>query len=137
VGGAAGGAPARAGGGIAVPPTVPPGAKLYVAVRGDLSPGQQIAQAAHAAQAWVFERPGLARAWREASNTIVVVRAPDAAALEQRALDVLHVLLEVDEDEAHYPVRFEDPDLRDRLGAVALGLTPTAAGVARRMPLAP
>jgi hypothetical protein len=119
------------------PPAVAPGAKLYVAVRGDLTPGQQIAQAAHAAQAWVFERPALARAWREASNTIVVVRARDAVALEQRALDVLQWCCEGEEDEAHYPARFEDPDLADRLGAVALGVSRWAARAARRLALAP
>lgn len=51
--------------------------KLYVIVRADLSPGLQIAQAAHAARAFHAEHPALEAAWYAASNTLAVLSVQD------------------------------------------------------------
>lgn len=50
-------------------------------VRGDLSPGQQIAQAVHAAFDFTSKHPELTLTWNRDSNYLVVCQVPDEAAL--------------------------------------------------------
>lgn len=63
------------------PAPAAPRDKLYLIVRADLPPGLQLSQAVHAAQAFQAAHPALCAAWMAASNTLVVVGAPDGAAL--------------------------------------------------------
>lgn len=51
--------------------------KLYVLVRGDLSPGLQVAQAVHAATEYALRLPALARS----TPNVVVLSVPDEATL--------------------------------------------------------
>ena len=50
--------------------------KLYVAVLDVLSSGDRLAQCAHAVAEIHAQQPGACAAWREASNTVVVLAMP-------------------------------------------------------------
>lgn len=53
----------------------------YILVRGDLSPGLQIAQAAHAAFDFSLKFPEVTRKWSDQSNYICVLQVPDESTL--------------------------------------------------------
>lgn len=53
----------------------------YIIVRGDLSPGLQIAQVAHAALDFAIEFPDIAKRWKQNSNYICVLQVPNEEAL--------------------------------------------------------
>lgn len=55
----------------------------YVIVRGDLSPGLQAAQVAHAAMDFSIEFPDIARKWKQESNYICILQVPDEASLHK------------------------------------------------------
>lgn len=55
--------------------------KLFVITRSDLPPGARAAQLTHAALAFAFEHPEIAKAWHVGSNNIVLLEAKDEAAL--------------------------------------------------------
>ncbi len=101
--------------------------KLYVVVRADLPVGLQASQAVHAAQEFVLTQPRVARAWRAASNTVVLVTVPDVAGLERVRSAAA---------DARVPVAaFEDIDLAPTLTALALGPAPGARALCRGLPL--
>jgi len=97
-------------------------------VRGDLPPGLQLSQAVHAAQEFVFRERATARAWRRASNTLVVVVVPDVAALRALARDARAAGV--------LTVAFRDLDLAPRLTSLALAPCAAARALCRRWPLA-
>lgn len=100
--------------------------RFFVALWSCLTPGQRIAQAIHAAVEFALDHPEAARAWRAATNTVVSV------ALDDEGLDRLLFDLE---GRAH--TTFREPDLGDRLTAVAVTSTGDAVPrVVRRAPLA-
>lgn len=101
--------------------------KLYVVVRADLPVGLQASQAVHAGQEFVLKHPRLARAWRRASNTVVLVTVPDVGALE--LLLARAVLAETP------ATLFRDPDLEPELTAITLGPGAEARGLCRGLPL--
>lgn len=101
--------------------------KLYLVVRGDLPPGLQAAQAAHAAQEFVFAHPERAKAWRVSSNTVVLVKVANECALLE--------LGERAQDWGLCTVSFLDPDLTPALTAMALGPGPNVGRLCRKLPL--
>lgn len=109
---------------------VAPDAKFYVAVRGDLAPGLQLAQALHVIDAFREAHPAVYAAWKARSNRIVVVATPDPLGLA--ALDAKACARGVP------AVRFEDADLpaAQRWTALALAPVPAATKITRGLPLA-
>jgi hypothetical protein len=93
--------------------------------RADLPPGVQAGQAVHAAVEFTLAFPALARAWHDASNTVVLLSAPDELTLAELCADAEGAGLRV--------VRFHEPDLGGAL--TAAGLEPAAARLLRRLPL--
>lgn len=87
-------------------------AKFYVAVRRDLPPGPQLAQAVHAAIQFGQEWPELHTQWYTESNFLVVVALKDEAALKELAENAR--LLEVKYSAV------QEPDYNDAWTAVAL-----------------
>ena len=86
--------------------------RLYVIVRGDLDPGDQLAQAVHAACTFSREHDALFCAWHDGDNNLVVLSVPtehDLGALLERARVTALVCSEVHE-----------PDLSDELTAIAV-----------------
>jgi peptidyl-tRNA hydrolase len=53
----------------------------YILVRGDLSPGLQVAQACHAALDFAISHPDKARKWRDTSNYLCILAVRDEAEL--------------------------------------------------------
>lgn len=103
-------------------------ARLYIAVRADLPPGLQAAQAAHAAFQFFHEHPATTGRWFVTSNYLIIVAVPDVDALVDLArqagrLDVDHVVV-------------EEPDLESRYTALALGPVPAARRLCASLPLA-
>jgi peptidyl-tRNA hydrolase len=94
--------------------------------RGDLSPGVQVAQIAHAAVDFSVLCPDLAERWRTSSNVLVVLSVPDELALGRLCSDVAAAGLSV--------VGVHEPDLGGSLTAAALD--PAAARMVRRLRLA-
>jgi peptidyl-tRNA hydrolase len=102
--------------------------KLYLVVRGDLRPGQQLAQACHGALAFARDHPEIWKRWEEKSNTLVVVTAKD--------VDDLHRLSQqayFSEIKSSY---FTDPDLDPPLTCLALEPGQKAAYLCKALPLA-
>lgn len=54
---------------------------MYVLSRGDLPPGLQAAQAAHAAFQFALEHPEVTRRWHQGSNCLVLLSVPDETSL--------------------------------------------------------
>lgn len=91
--------------------------KLYVVVDGRLPPGDQLAQAMHAALDLALgggshKRVADLLAWNVTSNTLVVLEAPDEASLRQLAA-------EADRCDLDHAL-FTEPDLGGQATAVAL-----------------
>lgn len=102
--------------------------KLYVAVRGDLAPGQQLAQSVHAAFEFAVDHPTLTEVWRRHSNYLVVVAVPDEAAL----LDLANRAAAA--DLRHTVVR--EPDCGNEVTAVVLEPGKAASKLCSTYPLA-
>lgn len=86
--------------------------KFYIAVRRDLSPGQQLAQAVHASIQFGQEWPDLIGPWYYDSNFLVVVSLEDETAL-----------MELAENARTLEIRYsavQEPDFKDAWTAVAL-----------------
>lgn|SRR3954466_1570647 len=101
---------------------------MYIAVRADLTPGLQLAQAVHAAFHFSFDWPTLAHSWLTESNFLVVVQVPDELALAELAARA------VEEGIARTIVR--EPDLDNEITAVALEPGSVARRLCAEMPLA-
>jgi len=101
---------------------------MYIAVRTDMSPGLQAAQAVHAAFHFSFDWPSMALAWVRDSNFLVVVAVPDEESLADLATQA------VEEGIARTIVR--EPDLDNTITAVALEPGAIARRLCAEMPLA-
>lgn len=99
--------------------------RLYVIVDGSLPAGAQAAQAGHAvAEFWALHTEA-ARAWKEGPNNLVILAAPDRAALYE-------LLGELGGDPL--AVAVYEPDLGDELTAIATG--PSVRPLVSSLPLA-
>lgn len=99
-------------------------ARLYIAVRADLPPGLQAAQAAHAAFQFFHEHPVIAGRWFVTSNYLIIVAVPDELALIDLAAraGVISVVRE--------------PDVGDQITALALAPTDATRRLCSSLPLA-
>lgn len=101
---------------------------MYVVTRDDLGTGYQIVQTAHAAAEFSLDHPTIARSWRDESRYMVVLTAPDEAALATLALDA---------QAKNIPVtKFYEPDVDDQLTAVAFGPGEASSDLLASLPLA-
>lgn len=99
--------------------------KLYIIVRGDLSPGLQAAQACHALREFVQTHPELDAEWFARSKTLVLLQARDKPHLESLSCKATEI-------EVHQAQNFE-PDLGGELTAIALASE--AKSLVRTLPL--
>ena len=93
-------------------PGHPPDAKLYVVARTDLPPGAQATQAAHAALDFAVAFPEITRGWNHHTNVLILLGAPDEAALHELILQAEAIGL------PH--LEFREPDLDDTITAVCI-----------------
>lgn len=100
--------------------------KLYLVTRSDLPPGQQAVQAAHSLHSFESEHRTVYVAWRDESQTLAFLAAPNEGALQR--------LLEKAEWAGVPAAGFLEPDLGNSLTAVALG--PEGKRLCRRYPKA-
>ena len=101
---------------------------MYIAVRADLTPGQQLAQATHAAFHMACDWPTMTAEWLRESNFLVVVAAPDEEALAQLAGRAV--------EEGLVRVIVREPDLSNAITAVALQPGSDARRLCAELPLA-
>lgn len=87
--------------------------KLYVVVRDDLDPGDQLAQAVHAATAYANADPRGVDAWINGRNNVVVVAVSSEQELARLASRIHETT-----DALHVEIR--EPDLADELTAIAI-----------------
>lgn len=97
-------------------------------VRSDLNPGQQLAQAVHAALEFFHRHPFIATDWITLSNYLVVVNAPTE--------DHLHQLIDSASLTDVAAVAMREPDLNDQVTAVALQPGLNARRLCSQLPLA-
>jgi hypothetical protein len=100
--------------------------RLYLVTRGDLPPGAQACQAAHAAIEFGFAFPEVTAAWRSVSSAIVLLAAADELALGRLHIDAAEAGLRT--------VAFYEPDFGGALTAVAI--EPAGQRLLARLPLA-
>jgi len=102
--------------------------KLYIIVRGNLSPGYQTAQSIHAFREFVEHHPEVEKDWYSKSNTIVVLKCRD-----EEELSVLWVMSR----NLKIPGSlFKEPDLNDSLTAIALAPGQVTSQFLSHLPLA-
>lgn len=101
---------------------------MYIAVRADLSPGLQIAQAVHAAFQFHSEFSSTSLSWQRDSNYLVIVSVPDEPSLMRLASRAV-------EKELPFTV-VREPDLNDQPTALALHPWDTARKLCSNLPLA-
>jgi peptidyl-tRNA hydrolase len=99
-----------------------------VAVRGDLCPGLQTAQAVHAAVDFTLSNPVITQHWHDTSNNVVIVSVPSEA--EILVLESMALTLGV----KHHLVI--EPDIGDAATAIALQPGPIAKRLCATFPLA-
>jgi hypothetical protein len=104
-----------------------PNWKLRVVVDGTLQPGEQLAQALHAAIEFANDHPSVQARWHALSNSVVVM----SATTEQ-----LHQLLDRCQDRELQHSVFVEPDMDDRLTAVCVEPTREGKRVTSNYPLA-
>ncbi|ACH62087.1 hypothetical protein MYRNA_84 [Mycobacterium phage Myrna] len=102
--------------------------KLYIAVRADIAPGLQTAQACHAAFQFYHEHPELTREWIRTSNFIVIVNVENEEQLITLATDA-----RLGEGLAVSMVN--EPDLGDEYTAIAIEAGETASALCASFPL--
>lgn len=86
--------------------------KLYVAVRSDLIPGLQTAQACHAAIQYILDFPEEAREWNTLSNYIGILSVTDEDELIELKDNARNLGLKVS--------TFREPDLDNTYTAIAI-----------------
>lgn len=101
--------------------------KLYVVVRGDLSPGLACAQAVHAAFAFAGVHPALTTAWQRDSQYLVILSVPDELALTS-------LMLKAAAADGTYTL-WREPDLDDQATALTLGPGSVARRLTANLPL--
>lgn len=100
--------------------------KLYIVLDAELRPGQKLAQACHAMRQWTAEHPEEDRRWFEESNTLVLLEAANESALT--------ALVGRARDAGVSCAEFREPDMEDRLTALAVG--PPGSVFVAQLPLA-
>jgi len=105
-----------------------PGDKLVVVVREDLPPGDQLAQACHAAQRYCFEHREAAEYWHGVSNTIAILACQNEPALT--------ALLDAATTKGIKISHFREPDLGDSLTALCLEPSSRTRKLCWHLPLA-
>lgn len=97
------------------------GDKLYVVVRNDLKPGQQLAQAIHAKDEFAQKFPDINKAWYEQSNFICVLQVDDEESLLSLLDEAWYsrikcaVFTEADMNSEHTAAAFEPGDASKEL----------------------
>ena len=99
--------------------------RLYAVSRADLPPGVQAVQAAHSLLSFAIIHPDLVRVWGEDSQNLILLSAPDEAALCW--------LCACAERDGHLYSAFREPDLGGQLTAVTF--EPAAARMLSGYPL--
>jgi hypothetical protein len=99
--------------------------KLYVVVRGDLSPGQQATQSVHAALAFAYEHPAVMARWYADSTYLVLLAVPDLAGLEAAAARLSHLVV----------TAWHEPDMGGELTAVVVEPGAGASRLLSNLPL--
>lgn len=89
--------------------------KLYLVLRGDLTPGQMLPQTGHGLRSFIAAHPKLDAAWHEYSKNLVVLTVPD-----EKALWDLYQKAKSRGAPASY---FREPDLNNSMTCVGLGLS--------------
>jgi peptidyl-tRNA hydrolase len=102
--------------------------RLYIAVRADLSPGLQAAQAVHAAIEYAAQNHHSATHWRATSNNVVIVSVPDEWALTKLGMRAGQAGIR------SYPVW--EPDIGNTLTAVAFEPADNPRKLVADLPLA-
>jgi peptidyl-tRNA hydrolase len=100
--------------------------KIYLVVRGDLSPAQQAVQSAHALTEFIFNHMSIAQDWYASSKTLVLLSVPDREGLERLYRKAL--------DRGFKVAPFFEPDIGHELTAIAL--EPSTRNFLRSVPLA-
>jgi peptidyl-tRNA hydrolase len=102
--------------------------KLYIAVRADIPPGLQTAQACHAAFQFYDEHPEVTREWIRTSNFIVIVNVNDENEL---------LTLAAEASMGHNLVvsKVVEPDLGDEFTAIAIEPGEKASALCASYPL--
>jgi hypothetical protein len=88
-----------------------PNYKLRIVILESLTPGQQIAQALHAAIEFVHDHPGVEQNWHSISNSVVAMNAS--------ATQLQELLARCQKKQIRYST-FEEPDMEHMLTAVAI-----------------
>lgn len=101
--------------------------KLFLVVRGDLSPGQQAVQAVHAMVAFASKWPNIAKHWETTSNHLVLLSVSKKEHLQE--------LLKKAETKGLHTVSFED-DVGEVVEMTAIALEPKAKRLCQNLPLA-
>lgn len=96
--------------------------------RRDLSPGYQATQATHAALTFSVEHPDVTRQWHDESNYLIVLAAPDEAALASLAARAF-------ESGIRFSI-FREPDLDNEITGIVLEAGPVAQRLCSSLPLA-
>ena len=93
--------------------------RLYIAVRSDLPPGLQMAQACHAAREFAARYPALDAAWHQGHNNLVVLWLRNEQELDEWSGRLVAADIPLAE--------FREPDLDGQRTAIAF------SGAAKRM----
>jgi len=102
--------------------------RLYIVTRADLAPGARCAQACHTLRAFVDAHAEIDRAWFGASNNLVVLEAPNEAALVALAARASALGVAT--------ATFREPDYGDAVTGVALGPCEGSRRLVSSLPLA-
>jgi peptidyl-tRNA hydrolase len=105
----------------------PANAKLFIAVREDLSPGLATAQAVHAAFAFAHDHPELVGPWQKDSQYLVIVGVPDESALIALASRAIAAEIAL--------TTWHEPDMGDQATAVAIAPGDAARRLCSNLPL--
>lgn len=108
--------------------TIKFGDKLYLITRRDIAPGYQAVQSAHALRQFSHEHPEIDREWFERSNHLALLSVEDESSL---------CALVQDADDAGLRwSAFREPDIGDRVTAIAIEPHPKTRAVCKGLPLA-
>ena len=102
---------------------------MYIVTRADLTPGQQLAQSAHAAFEFSVKYPDIVKTWNDASNNLVCLSTPSEIDLLALSECLLHVGIT-------QMIRVVEPDLDDELTAIAIAPHPEVHRLLSNLPLA-
>lgn len=101
--------------------------KLVIVTRKDLTPGQRAVQSTHAVVNFIFEHPSRAGPWFKESNYLVQLEVDDERALHK-------LIGKLDYHQICYTV-FREPDMDNRITAVAIEPSPLTQKVVAKIPL--